>query len=365
MNDYNFGNFLCMLREGKGLTQCDIATMLGVTPAAVSKWENGSSKPRVEVLFRLAQILGVRAEELMAGHYIESEQLDPEVVKNINERYNYLSRIDSYNTPGVKFRRMLAWAIDWNICGLFTAFLLCIYLAIFHTAISAKHPLDLLGAMTIILIYYVTFILRDVIFKGRSLGKRILKLTIIDKKTGAPAKIGKCLLRNLFLIIIQIDAIFMLVSGSSIGDKAAHTAVVLNRNIVNNGENNISKINNYRAPKPVSVKKIVFITVTVVVLFIVLLVSIVLTALGSVKDNEEYKLAYDYLIHSKAFKESNTSESQIRFNSYSSHSYGNSHEHWGNRTVELGFTVNWRSYKVVCHKVDNVWNVCTDCTPFN
>ncbi len=74
MNDYNFGNFVCMLREQKGLTQADIANQLGVTAAAVSKWENGSSKPRVEVLFKLSEILGVRPEELMAGHYIENEQ---------------------------------------------------------------------------------------------------------------------------------------------------------------------------------------------------------------------------------------------------------------------------------------------------
>ena len=79
MNDYNFGNFVCTLREKNGLTQAEIADKLGVTAAAVSKWENGSSKPRVEVLFKLAEILGVRPDELMAGHYIE---------ENNSETYN-------------------------------------------------------------------------------------------------------------------------------------------------------------------------------------------------------------------------------------------------------------------------------------
>ena len=79
MNDYNFGNFVCALREKNGLTQAEIADKLGVTAAAVSKWENGSSKPRVEVLFKLAEILGVRPDELMAGHYIE---------ENNSETYN-------------------------------------------------------------------------------------------------------------------------------------------------------------------------------------------------------------------------------------------------------------------------------------
>ena len=84
MNDYNFGNFVCMLREKKGLTQADVAGMLGVTAAAVSKCENGSSKPRVEVLFKLAEILEVRPEELIAGHYIiEGSELSAEGAKAI------------------------------------------------------------------------------------------------------------------------------------------------------------------------------------------------------------------------------------------------------------------------------------------
>ena len=84
MNDYTFGNFICMLRERKGLTQQDIADQLGITPAAVSKWENGSAKPRVQVLFQLADILGVRAEELMAGKFLNTEAIDARAVKEIN-----------------------------------------------------------------------------------------------------------------------------------------------------------------------------------------------------------------------------------------------------------------------------------------
>ncbi len=65
MGENNFGNRISALRKSKGFTQAYIAGKLGVTPAAVSKWENGSSKPRVEVLFKLAQLLDVSTEELM------------------------------------------------------------------------------------------------------------------------------------------------------------------------------------------------------------------------------------------------------------------------------------------------------------
>ena len=117
MNDYNFGNFVCQLREQKRLTQADVAKELGVTPAAVSKWENGSSKPRVEILFKLAQILDAKPEELMAGHYIAEETLNPEAIQQINDRYEYLRRIEMHETTRAKVRRIFAWLIDWNITG--------------------------------------------------------------------------------------------------------------------------------------------------------------------------------------------------------------------------------------------------------
>lgn len=106
-----------MLREKKGLTQADIARELKITPAAVSKWENGESKPRVEVLFRLAEILEVRPEELMAGKHLSEESLDPEAIKRINEKYEYLRRIDLHATASAKIRRIFAFIVDWNIIG--------------------------------------------------------------------------------------------------------------------------------------------------------------------------------------------------------------------------------------------------------
>lgn len=71
MNDYKFGNFIYERRVEKGLTQTDVAQKLGVTAAAVSKWENGSAKPRYELLLRLAEVLDVSTEELVQGEKID------------------------------------------------------------------------------------------------------------------------------------------------------------------------------------------------------------------------------------------------------------------------------------------------------
>ena len=64
---YAIGNFICQLRQEKGLTQKELGELLGVTNKAVSKWETGVAMPRLEYLQRLAAILGCTQEELFLG----------------------------------------------------------------------------------------------------------------------------------------------------------------------------------------------------------------------------------------------------------------------------------------------------------
>lgn len=58
---YKYGVFASRLREGveaAGLTQAELATRLGVKQQAVSKWMNGITRPRPEVLRQLATLVG-------------------------------------------------------------------------------------------------------------------------------------------------------------------------------------------------------------------------------------------------------------------------------------------------------------------
>lgn len=64
MNDYRFGNYLTGLRKKSGMTQQLLAHRLGVTDKAVSKWENGRSKPALQQLRRLADIYRISLDEL-------------------------------------------------------------------------------------------------------------------------------------------------------------------------------------------------------------------------------------------------------------------------------------------------------------
>lgn len=65
MND--FGDFLYTLRKEKGMTQAQLADLLGVTNKAVSKWETGEAMPETSLLLPLSRILGVTVDELLDG----------------------------------------------------------------------------------------------------------------------------------------------------------------------------------------------------------------------------------------------------------------------------------------------------------
>jgi len=59
------GKRISDLRKGKGMTQEQLAQQLGVTPQAVSKWENDLSCPDISILPQLAETLGVTTDELL------------------------------------------------------------------------------------------------------------------------------------------------------------------------------------------------------------------------------------------------------------------------------------------------------------
>ena len=67
MNDISFGNRLYELRKRAGLTQAELARMVGVTNKAVSKWETGSAKPGFDTAHRLADALNVTIGDLIVA----------------------------------------------------------------------------------------------------------------------------------------------------------------------------------------------------------------------------------------------------------------------------------------------------------
>ena len=61
----DIGRNISDYRKKIGLTQQELAEILGVTNKAVSKWESGTSDPSTSNLLALAKLYGISAEDLL------------------------------------------------------------------------------------------------------------------------------------------------------------------------------------------------------------------------------------------------------------------------------------------------------------
>lgn len=76
MDNIKFGRFIRESRQGKGMTQKQLAEQIHVSDKAVSKWENGAGFPDIKILEPLAECLGVSLLELMQGERTAEPQID-------------------------------------------------------------------------------------------------------------------------------------------------------------------------------------------------------------------------------------------------------------------------------------------------
>lgn len=81
------GKRISEYRKKKNLKQDELAEMLGVSPQAVSKWENDLSCPDISLLPELSRILGVSIDEIVQGKKEEPivSLLPEEQRKDINK----------------------------------------------------------------------------------------------------------------------------------------------------------------------------------------------------------------------------------------------------------------------------------------
>ena len=63
----NFSENFKRYRREAGINQDELASRMGVTPQAVSKWECGLSMPDVTLLIPLAELFGITVDELLRG----------------------------------------------------------------------------------------------------------------------------------------------------------------------------------------------------------------------------------------------------------------------------------------------------------
>lgn len=88
MNQYVTGTMIKSFREGKKMTQQQLADKIGVSSKAISKWETGRGYPDISLVEPLAEALGVSVIEFFSG----------EGVVNTNRSFN-MERVKIHVCP--------------------------------------------------------------------------------------------------------------------------------------------------------------------------------------------------------------------------------------------------------------------------
>ena len=82
MDRYVTGDVVRRLREGKKLTQEELAERLFVSSKTVSKWETGKGFPDIGLLEPLAKALDISVIELLSGEDIRNRNRSSNMMKS-------------------------------------------------------------------------------------------------------------------------------------------------------------------------------------------------------------------------------------------------------------------------------------------
>ena len=108
------GSRIAQKRKALGLTQEALASMLGISSQAVSKWENAISAPDIGLLPALAKALNCTTDELLSGKTDEVRVLPEPQRKNID---SLVLRIKVLSADGDKIRVNLPIALLRALSG--------------------------------------------------------------------------------------------------------------------------------------------------------------------------------------------------------------------------------------------------------
>lgn len=112
MDKVKIGRFIAQMRKDNGLTQQELADLVGVTNKAVSKWECGNGLPEMENIGVLCDKLGVSVNELLSGERIEPEKYLQKAESNI---LNLIEENEKQSNKGSVF--MLVMMVISSIVG--------------------------------------------------------------------------------------------------------------------------------------------------------------------------------------------------------------------------------------------------------
>ena len=291
-----------------------------------------------------------------------------------------------------RIKRMLAFVIDWNIL-----YLPALLISLLLSALASEQALVGLAVaamVALILITYALIAARDVIFMGRSLGKRIFGLYVVDKKTLEPIPAGRRFVRNLFFCLVNwLEIILLLVTGETLGDRVTSATVLSRRNLEQRreeltmakqgSESETEETANVPVPpavepmmqeipapatatrKTIPIKILLPLLLGVAVVGIVAFVGLIQISLHTYRDTAQAQAAYEYVLASNVFATADLDPADLRMNEYSVNYVTENGERAA--TAEITFTAReslFRKYTfhVICHQENDAWRVCDECS---
>lgn len=85
----SIGNNIKSIRKQVGLTQEELALHIGVTPQAVSRWENGTGMPDISLVVPLAKTLNVSTDYLFG---LEENKIDDDIYVNLKRQIEKIEK---------------------------------------------------------------------------------------------------------------------------------------------------------------------------------------------------------------------------------------------------------------------------------
>jgi transcriptional regulator with XRE-family HTH domain len=95
-----FSEKLSKMRNDKGLTQQQLAAMIGVGIAQVRRYEKGNSSPTLEVIKNIARTLGISADELLfdKGEGVANTRI---MDRKLLEQFEMVSRLRPHDKEAI------------------------------------------------------------------------------------------------------------------------------------------------------------------------------------------------------------------------------------------------------------------------
>lgn len=110
MNQEKIGAFVADMRKKQGMSQKQLADMVGVTDKSVSKWETGKSLPDISKMESLCEALHININELLSGERL-SEDVYPQKAEENMMNLIHESKAKAAQTNSIGIIVMIALSL--------------------------------------------------------------------------------------------------------------------------------------------------------------------------------------------------------------------------------------------------------------